>query len=104
MSAEPSAENVPPWDVADRMRKSLREAHIGVSDMADYLEVGRNTVSNWINGRTTPPGAALRLWAQRCNVSLEWLKSGVSELVRPTEPGATGNAPRQYSDALGLAA
>jgi hypothetical protein len=39
---------VPAWDLADRLRKTLRESGVGVQEMADYLEVSRNTVSAWI--------------------------------------------------------
>jgi len=67
---------VPEWDVADRMKKALRVADIGVQEMADYLGVARNTVSTWINGRITPSKQTLRLWALRCGVPFEWLDSG----------------------------
>lgn len=63
----------PQWDLADRMRKALREADVGVQEMADYLGVARNTVSNWINGRIEPRHQTLLLWAMRTGVSLEWL-------------------------------
>jgi len=36
-----STTTVPEWDTADRMRKSLREADLGVQEMADYLGVRR---------------------------------------------------------------
>ena len=65
--------SVPEWDVADRMRKSLRHADIGVQEIADYLGVSRNTVSTWINGRIQPGRQTLRLWALRCGVDFEWL-------------------------------
>ena len=65
--------SVPQWDTADRMRKALRVADIGVSEMADYLGVGRNTVSTWINGRISPSTQTLRLWALRCGVDYAWL-------------------------------
>jgi transcriptional regulator with XRE-family HTH domain len=55
------------------MRKALREADIGVQEMADYLGVARNTVSTWINGRIPPSKQTLRLWAMRTGVSYEWL-------------------------------
>ena len=64
---------VPQWDVADRMRKSLREAAIGVTEIADYLDVSRTSVSNWINGRIPPSVQTLRLWALRTGVPYEWL-------------------------------
>lgn len=84
-----SIDVTPQWDLADRLRKSLRESGIGVQEMADYLEVKRNTVSNWINGHNPPPGAALKLWAMRCGVSVEWLR-GTENSAFP-EPGATGS-------------
>ena len=67
---------IPQWDVADRMRKSLREADLGVQEIADYLDVSRNTVSTWINGRIEPSVQTLRLWALRTGVSYEWLAGG----------------------------
>ena len=67
---------VPQWDLADRMRKALRHAGVGVQEMAEYLGVGRNTVSTWINGRIRPSTQTLRLWALRCGIPLEWLTSG----------------------------
>lgn len=76
--------------MADRMRKSLREAHLNVATMADYLDVSRNTVGNWINGHTRPPGAALRLWAMRCGVKFEWLRDGI-DTPGPTPGGGATN-------------
>lgn len=68
--------HVPVWDLADRMRKSLREANIGVIEMASYLEVNRNTVGTWLNGHNRPSPATMRLWAMRCGVPFEWLRDG----------------------------
>ena len=73
MNEQPAAGTVPEWDIADRMRKALRHARIGVQDMAGYLEVDRSTVSTWINGRITPSTQTLRLWALRCGVDYGWL-------------------------------
>src|SRR5258708_11006111 len=55
-------------DTADRMRKSLHEAGMSPGEMADYLQVGGNTVSTWINGRIVPSATTLRLWALRTRV------------------------------------
>jgi transcriptional regulator with XRE-family HTH domain len=62
--------------VADRLRRSLRHAGMTQDDMAQYLEVHRNSVNAWVAGRTAIMPALLRLWAQRTNVPLEWLKTG----------------------------
>lgn len=67
---------VPEFDLGDRLGKALRVAHISNQDMADYLGVSRNTVSNYINGRGEPKRATLLLWALRTGVSLTWLQTG----------------------------
>ena len=61
------------FDLADRMRKALRVADISVNDMADYLDMSRNAVGSWINGRIVPGRATVRLFAMRCGVPYEWL-------------------------------
>ncbi|HEY5116221.1 MAG TPA: helix-turn-helix transcriptional regulator [Nakamurella sp.] len=69
-------ERIPEWDLADRLRKSLRAAGVPVAEMAEYLGVTRNTVGNWINGRVQPSVQTMRLWAMRTSVPYEWLRSG----------------------------
>lgn len=64
------------WDLADRLRKSLRSSGIGVQQMADELGLDRNSVSRYINGHTVPARAALIVWAMRTGVPLEWLENG----------------------------
>lgn len=68
-----TSDSIPEWDLADRMRKALRHSGTGVTEMADYLGVARNTVSNWINGHSDPRLQTLRLWAIRTGVTYEWL-------------------------------
>lgn len=68
--------DVPQWTTGDRLRKSLIHAEMSVSEMAEYLGVSRNTVTNYMHDHTRAPGPVLRLWAQRTGVSMEWLTSG----------------------------
>lgn len=83
MSDRPAQEpGVPAWDLADRMRKALRESGVGVQEMADYLGVTRSTVSTWINGRIQPSVQTLRLWALATGVPLEWLSGGHDPKLR----------------------
>lgn len=67
---------VPEFDLADRMRKALRESQHNVIYMAEQLGVRRETVSSWLNGRTRPIGPAVRMWAMLTGVPLEWLETG----------------------------
>jgi len=87
MSEQPATPpGVPEWDVADRMRKSLRHADIGVQEIADYLGVARNTVSTWINGRITPSTQTLRLWALRTGVPYAWITDGTMPSPQVSPP------------------
>lgn len=75
---------VPEFDLADRMRKALRHSGIGVQEIADALEIDRNTVGNWINGRTSPRRRDLKAFARMTNVPASWLESGTfDDAVRP---------------------
>lgn len=75
------------FDLADRLAKSLRVAKVGKAEMAVYLGVTRNTVGNYVNGRTIPDLRTLRLWAMRCGVPLVWLQTG------ETPPPSDGGVP-----------
>ncbi|AEL98197.1 transcriptional repressor [Mycobacterium phage BigNuz] len=69
---------VPQWDLADRLAKSLRFSGVSVQEMADHLELHRNTISGWMNGRgKTPKRAMLIAWAFKTGVPYEWLANGV---------------------------
>jgi transcriptional regulator with XRE-family HTH domain len=92
MTEQTASPRVPAWDVADRMRKGLREADLSIQEIADYLGVARNTVSTWINGHIQPSTQTLRLWAMRCGTPYEWLAYGTPEIHVPAakaiaEPG-----------------
>lgn len=79
MAADPKASpatSVPVFDLADRMRKSLRVSGVSVGQAAAHLEVTRETVSTWINGHHKPTAATLRAWAQLTGVPYEWLRFG----------------------------
>ncbi|HEY7052394.1 MAG TPA: helix-turn-helix transcriptional regulator [Mycobacterium sp.] len=84
--------SVPEWDLADRMRKSLRVAGLPGRDMAAYLGVEHSTVSRWLNGRVDPSTRTLRLWALRTGVPYEWLRDGWA-------PRGSNPQPTDYEDA-----
>lgn len=99
MSIQPSHEAFTNWDVADRLRKSLRVCHMEQQEMADYLGVSRNTVSGWVNGARTPDTRTLRLWAMRTGASFNWLKDGTPA---PDDDGGGEELPK--ADLVGSAA
>lgn len=92
MTTDTDTGRVPAFDLADRLRKSLRVADVSVNDMADYLEVSRNTVGRWINGHAAPSGPVVRAWAMRTGVPYAWLRYGIDP------NGGPGGRPRQDSN------
>ena len=79
--SEPAAatDGVPEFDIADRMRKALRVSGVSIEEMADYIEVSRRSVGNWINGRADPAAKYVRIWALRTGVPYTWLCHGSLE-------------------------
>ena len=75
---------VPQWDVADRMAKALRTSGVTPQAMAEMLCVHRNTVSNYLHGRSKVSRAVLIAWSEITGFPLEWLETGqVSALPSP---------------------
>lgn len=64
------------FDLADRLRKSLRARGIGVQQIADDVGVSRNTVGNWLSGRSQPAREQLVVWAAYTGAPLSWLLTG----------------------------
>lgn len=80
------------WDLRDRLAKSLRVSGMAAVDMAVALGVHRNTVNNYLNGRTPIPRSTLIAWAFVCapEVTVEWLEHG--EQAQGPKPPSDGEA------------
>lgn len=74
---------VPSWSEGDRLAKALRHAHVSVGEMADFLGVSRNTISNYTSGRTAVDKRTRMLWAQRTGVDLRWIETGEAPIPSP---------------------
>lgn len=77
MSIEPISHELLHFSQGDRLRKSLQLSGISSQEMADYLEVSRNTISRWINDEREPNRTFVRLWSLRTGVPLAWIETGV---------------------------
>lgn len=98
------------FDEADRLRRALRVSGVGVQEMAEYLEVSRDSVSNWINGRNRPRSRDLRAFAAKTGFPVAWLREGRPEQdsnLQPTDykavvprRTAASTRPRGRRDAL----
>ena len=74
------------FDLGDRLDKAMRVAGLSIDDMAEALDVSRNTIGNYRAGRTSPSKLQIKEWAMRTGAPLEWLMYG-------TEPGNGPEAP-----------
>ena len=79
---------IPHETLGDRLRMALREGGLGVQEVADLLQVNRNTVSRWINDRGTPDRRTLLAWSFATGVDRRWLETGEA----PAEPGPRDGA------------
>lgn len=61
--------------------KELREnAHLLQDDLAENLNVKRNTVSSWERGRTEPDFESLRKMAEIFGVSVDYILGGENKM------------------------
>lgn len=79
---------VPEWTTSDRLRKAREEAGLSVDTMAHELGVSRNTVTNYERhpGKRGIPHAVVRVWADVCDVDLEWVETGAGSRSRCFSP------------------
>lgn len=64
------------WTLGDRLAKAMRTAKISSGEMAAYLGVSRNTISNYIHDGSHPTRATVIAWSMRTGVPLAWLETG----------------------------
>lgn len=85
--------DVPRFELRHRMGLALEHADLSVQAMADHLEVSRNTVGNYLAGRTAAPTPTLRVWALRCGVPYRWLRDG-----EPSDGGPEGTRDKGFPE------
>lgn len=93
----------PGWTLGYRLRRSLDHADMGMQEMADYLGVSRNTVTNWVHDHIRPSQQSLMLWSMRTGVDYAWLTGRVDpdDGERVTPLGTRddyGQVTHQYPD------
>ena len=84
---QPNQRKVPQFGQRHRMALALETADLGVLDAADKLGVSRDTLGNWLSGRTRPKDYAVRAVADICRVDERWLLTGI-----PSTFGGPANA------------
>lgn len=63
----------PQWTLGDRLRKAREIAGLNQTQLADELEIARNSVGRYESGDYDPPRTVIIAWALRTGVDFEWL-------------------------------
>lgn len=92
------------FDLHDRLHKSLRVSGHTTKTLGDALGVHRNTISNYLTGRTQVDRRTLIAWAFATGVPLEWLEHGTQPVVDPDGPETSEGATHRYLTHLPSAA
>lgn len=77
-------------DFAMRHRLQLAREHAGYTrqQLADAIEVSRNTVLNAETGKTAPRKLMINAWALACGVPASWLATGTQSGPQGGPPGS----------------
>lgn len=62
------------------MNEKVEDKWIGLEEAADYMDVTKDTVRNWIKRTDIPAHKIGKLWKFKKSEIDEWIKSGKSAL------------------------
>lgn len=63
-------------EFSDRLALAQRRSGLSVQELADRIEVHRNSISAWINGRNRPRSRDLKAFALATGYPVRWLETG----------------------------
>lgn len=79
-------ERVPQLTLGWRLKMALGETT--AQEMADYLDVSRQTLSRWMADKGAPPKRPFLIqWALKTSVPVEWLETGREPDQNDPTPG-----------------
>ena len=89
MSTATALSTVPEFTLGWRLRISLELAEMKAYQMAEALEVSRQTLTLWMHDdiKTRPKALYLREWARLTGVDAHWLITGEEPSSGPKDPG-----------------
>lgn len=88
----------PRFELTHRLARSLEWSGVSKVEMANALGVSRQTIDNYIKGRTVPTRGYLRAWADECRIPFDWLAFG-DAVTEPNTRGDIATPDHSYIDA-----
>ena len=70
---------IPEFTLADRLRKAREFAGFEQTELAERMQVSRQTISSAENSHTRPSRGSLLLWAMATGTNLQWLERGAGD-------------------------
>lgn len=69
---------VPAFTLGDRLRKARESAHMEMKDLADLIDIHRQSVASYEQGKSMPKRHVLLSWSMVTGVDLRWIVEGVA--------------------------
>lgn len=85
------------FDLYDRLHKSLRVSGHTTTSLATALDVHRNTISNYLTGRTKLDRRTLIAWSFATGVPLGWLEHGGDVPPPSGDPVGPATSPKHVA-------
>lgn len=67
---------IPSFEMRHRLQLAREFAGLDRQELADRMEISRNSVLNAETGRTVPRKIVLNTWAMACGVPVSWIVTG----------------------------
>lgn len=92
--------HIPNFELRHRLQLAREYAGYDRQQLADKMEISRNSVLNAETGRTTPRKIVLNTWALACGVPVSWIITGQPPAGGPDPDNGSldyKDAPRRVS-------
>lgn len=93
---------IPAIELRHRLRIAREYAGYERDELADAIEVSRNTIGNAESGRTRPRKIMLNAWALACGVPVTWLITGEAPSGRRGPTPGLGIISNEHSPVIQL--
>lgn len=76
MPTNPNGGIVPEFTLGDRLRKARELSGLEMQQLADQIDIHRQTVARYESGQATPKRHVMLSWSMATGVSVEWISTG----------------------------